>query len=150
MSKTSMYDIFETDQNLESDGVWFDYGSFRVKCAAAGQGNSEYVKYAEKKLKPIRRALDAGTVNDARARNIMIDIYSKTVIKEWEVKESDEENAAWKPGIHSKDGSILEVTRENVESALRALPRLFTDLQEQCGLMSNYQTEDLEEDSGNS
>ena len=40
----NMYEAFETDGALETAGVWFDYGSFRILCAHAGNGNKKYLK----------------------------------------------------------------------------------------------------------
>lgn len=145
----SMYDLFQTDESMEAEGVWLDYGPFRIKVAAAGQGNNAYVKYAEKKLKPVRRALDAGALGNKRANILMADIYAKTIVKGWEVKD-DKPDAEWESGIHDKDGNTIEFSQENVEKTLIALPRLFTDVQEQAGAMSNFQQEGLDEDSGNS
>ena len=73
-----MYDVFETDTDLETNGVWIDYGEFRVRIASAGSGNKNYMKYAEKKLKPVRKAMEAGALNEGRSQAIMADIFTKT------------------------------------------------------------------------
>lgn len=146
MAKRNMYDLFRTDENMEVEGIWLDYGEFRIKVAAAGQGNSAYVKYAEKKLKPVRRALETGAMSNERAQALMADIYAVTIVKSWQVKDEDDK---WKDGMHDEEGNVIPMTKESVTSAFTALPRLFMDVQEGAQSMSNFQAENLEEDSGN-
>lgn len=140
-----MYDIFETDEDLENAGIWLDYGDFRVKIASAGQGNKKYVKYAEKALKPIRRAMQAGAVSNERSMAIMSDIYAKTIVLYWQVKGDN----GWKPGIEGRDGEVLPFNKEEVAKVFEALPNLFIDVQEQANAISNFRKAEIEEDSGN-
>ena len=141
-----MYDVFETDEDLETSGIWLDYGDFRVKIASAGQGNKKYVKYAEKALKPVRKAMQAGALSNERSIAIMSDIYAKTIVLDWEVADEDKK---LKKGIESREGEILPVNYENVRDAFMALPNLFIDIQEQAASISNFRKAELEEDSGN-
>lgn len=141
-----MYDTFETDPEREQEGVYLDYGDFRVRIAHAGQGNSKYVRYAEKKLKPVRRAMEAGALGNERSMAIMIDIYSKTIVLDWQVRDAEGD---WKSGIEAKDGKILPFNEETVQNTLRALPNLFTDIQQQASSIANFRKAELEEDSGN-
>lgn len=140
-----MYDIFETDEDLETTGIWLDYGDFRLKVASAGQGNKKYVRYAEKALKPIRRAMQAGAVSNERSLAIMSDIFAKTIVLDWQVKVND----AWKSGIEGRDGDILPFNYDNVIATFSALPNLFMDIQEQAQSIANFRKAELEDDSGN-
>lgn len=141
-----MYDVFETDQKLEANGIWLDYGDFRILIAAAGQGNKKYVQYAEKKLKPVRRAIESGALSNERSQAIMADIYAKTVVLSWETQEG----AKMKSGIETPDGKIQPFSTELVMSTFKSLPRLFMDVQEQAASLSNFRKEDIEEDTKNS
>lgn len=140
-----MYDTFETDATMEQEGVFLDYGDFRIRIAHAGQGNSKYVKYAEKKLKPVRKAMEAGALGNERSMTIMIDIYAESIILDWQVRDGE----GWKTGIESRDGSVMQFTRDNVESTLRALPNLFLDIQQQAQSIANFRKADLESEAGN-
>lgn len=142
-----MYDTFETDGNLEQNGVWLDYGDFRMLIASAGQGNKNYVRYAEKKLKPVRRAMEAGALSNERSMALMADIYSKTIVLDWQVRNAVGE---WEQGIEDKDGNIIAFNQENVEDAFRNLPRLFMDVQEQAQSLSNFRRAELEDETKNS
>jgi len=141
-----MYDVFETDEDLETSGIWLDYGDFRVRIASAGQGNKKYVKYAEKALKPVRKAMQAGALSNERSIAIMSDIYAKTIVLDWEVIEAGKP----KKGIEQRDGKIGPFNYENVRQAFIDLPNLFIDIQEQANSIANFRKAELEEDSGNS
>lgn len=143
----SMYDTFETDDNLEKNGVWLDYGDFRVKIASAGQGNKSYVRYAEKKLKPVRRAMEAGSLSNERSVSIMSDIYAKTIVLDWQVRN---ENDEWTTGIEDREGNIIDFNQANVEEVFQNLPRLFMDIQEQAQSLSNFRRAELEGETKNS
>ena len=143
-----MYDVFETDEDLETAGIWLDYGDFRIRIASAGQGNKKYVKYAEKALKPVRKAMQAGALSNERSISIMSDIYAKTIVLDWEVTDPENSDEMIK-GIESRDGSILPVNPENIAATFKALPNLFIDIQEQASSIANFRKAELEEDSGN-
>lgn len=140
-----MYDIFETDEDLETTGVWIDYGDFRVKIASASQGNKKYVKYAETALKPVRRAMQAGALSNERSLSIMSDIYAKTIVLDWQVKTDD----GWKTGIEGRDGEILPFNQEELKKVFVALPNLFVDIQEQANSIANFRKAELEEEGKN-
>lgn len=140
-----MYDIFQTDEDLEVSGIWIDYGDFRVKIASAGQGNKKYVRYAEKALKPVRRAMQAGALSNERSLSIMSDIFAKTIVIDWQVKVEGN----WKTGIEGPDGEIIPFNYDNVKKVFEDLPNLFIDIQEQANSIANFRKIELEEDSGN-
>ena len=142
-----MYDTFKTDPTREQEGVWLDYGDFRIRVAHAGQGNKRYVAYAEKALRPVRQAMNAGALSNERSMNIMADIYAKTIIIDWQVLQADK---TWKTGIEAEDGSILPFNNENVELTLKALPNLFSDIQAQASSIANFRASEIEEDAKNS
>lgn len=140
-----LYELFETDPNLENDGIWVDYGEFRVKVAYAGAQNKNFSKYAEAKLKPYRRAMDAGTLSPDLSRSLMVDIYSHAVIRGWETKVGD----VFVDGIESKTGDIIPFNVKNVLETLTALPALFLDIQEMAGKIANFRAAELADEAGN-
>lgn len=142
-----MYDTFKTDPTREQEGVWLDYGDFRIRVAHAGQGNKRYVAYAEKALRPVRQAMNAGALSNERSMNIMADIYAKTIIIDWQVLQEDK---TWKTGIEAEDGSILPFNNESVELTLKALPNLFSDIQTQASSIANFRAAEIEDEAKNS
>jgi hypothetical protein len=141
-----MYQQYETNPVLEQEGVWADYGSFRIKVAHSGGANKKYSSAMELKTRPYRKAIQAGSFSEDRALPILIEVYADTIIKGWEIQSSTGE---WIKGIHSKTGEVLPVTKENIVYALTALPKLFEDIQEMSKSITAYREEILEEDSKN-
>ncbi len=147
----SMYDTFETSADLERDGVWIDYGDFRVKIAHAGGSNKKYLNLAEAKLKPLRRAIEAGSIDRARSDKIMMEIYAKTIILGWQSQGKDDDGKdTWLDGIEGRDGELMEINEANITATFIALPKLFQDLQEMSSGIANFRTAELEDDSKNS
>jgi hypothetical protein len=146
----SMYKTFQTDPELESKGIWIDYGDFKVLLGSASSSNRKYTSYAEKALKPVRKALQADALSPERIQKIMADVYANTLILSWmtNVKNAEGETTEVH-GIESPNGEILPFNYENIMSTLIALPHLFIDLQEQANLISNFRKAELEKESGN-
>lgn len=146
-----MYSQFETDENLETSGIWIDYGEFRVKIARAGGSNKKYLSITEAKTKPLRRAIQAGTLSEERSRALLYEIYAKAVILSWEVAEGKDKDGGnkWKSGIHKKGGGILEFNQENVIQTFENLPALFLDIQSAAESISLFRREEMVEDSKN-
>lgn len=143
----SMYESFETDPVLENDGIWLNYGDFRVKIASVSQGNKAYVKEAERKFKPLRKAIQHDMVSNQRSQVLLIELYAETIVKAWEVKNSKDE---WVSGIEGKNGDVLPFSKTNVIQTLQSLPALFLDIQEQASMTANYRKAELEEEAKNS
>lgn len=141
-----LYDTFETDSNLEVEGVILDYGDFRIRVAHSGGANKKFIALMETKLKPLRRGLETGAVSNDRAAAIMMEIFAKTIVKSWETMVDGE----YKVGIEDRDGNLLPFNEENVLQTFRNLPKLFQDVQEQAGSIANFRVADLEEEGKNS
>lgn len=150
----SMYSQFKTDPDLEKNGVWVDYGDFRVLLARAGGANKKYVKYAEEKSKPFRRAIQAGVMPEERSREMLFDIYAKTIVLSWEVNTgeitADTGEPIYEKGIHLPDGTVGEPSYDNIMRAFRLLPDLFFDLQKMADQLALFRKEELEEEAKNS
>lgn len=148
-----LYDAFETDPDLEKNGIYIDYGDFRVRIAFAGATNKKYSNYSEKQFKPLRHAINAGTIDNERSLNILQDIFAQTIVLDWDTKVGEEEDGSpiWKQGIEPKTGGdLLPFNKENVKKTFHNLPALFLDIKAQAESISNFRQKEMEADSGNS
>ena len=143
---TGMYKQFATDKKLEKEGIVLDYGQFRVTVARAGRANSKFVRTHEMLTKPVRRLIEQDILPVEREREINRQLYAKSVILNWEVKDDKDK---WKQGIEAPDGSVLPYTEENVINTFAALPDLFTDIQIQASKMQLFRAADQEADAKN-
>lgn len=139
----SLYKLFKTDQNLETDGIFIEYGTnsegkpIRVKIARAGGSNKAFSKALEKATRPYRKAIQSGLLDNGTADRLYKDVFADTVILGWE-------------NVEGPDGKPLPFNRENVLKLFEDLPDLFTDLREQASNVALFREEVLEEDLGNS
>jgi hypothetical protein len=147
-----LYNQFETDSSVEKEGVWADYGDFRIKVRHAGGANRSYSTLLEATMKPYRRAIEQGSFPEERSKQLLMQIYSKSIVSDWETSQGDDEitgNTIWVSGIEAKDGSLLPVTPENIEQTFKNLPNLFLDIVQMASSAAAYRIIDLEADAKN-
>lgn len=146
-----MYDNFSTDKQLEVEGVWTNYGDFRVKIAHTGGANKQYLTQGEMRMKPYRRAIDSGNFPRERMESLLFELYADTIIKDWETNVGEPGEEKWERGIENPDGGeLLPVNRDNILLTLRNLPALFYDIKEVADSIAAYRQMDLRAESGNS
>lgn len=139
----SLYNLFKTDENLEKDGIWIEYGEAsngeptRIKIARAGGQNTAFTKALDKATKPYRKAIQTGMLDDKTADRIYKDVFADKVVLDW-------------MNVEGPDGKMMDFTKENVMKLFTDLPDLFADLREQAGNVSLFRAEVREADLGNS
>jgi len=142
----SMYQQFKTNEADEKNGVWIDYGEFRVRIARAGGANKDFQKALERLARPFRRAIATDSLPAEKAEEMLRAAYAKAVIRAWETKVDGE----FMPGIESPEGGdLLEPNEENILATLQALPDLYADLKDQAGSWALFKSALREEASGN-
>lgn len=135
----SLYKHYRTDAKLEIEGRWFDIkpanddGSipgFLLK--RRGSRNAEFMKANERIVRNHKMELDNGTMDSAEARSIIVETFVDAVLKDWR-------NIPNEYG-----GGEQEFNRANALKLFTDLPDLFDKLNEQAGLMINYQDKLIE------
>ncbi|MGD9210528.1 MAG: hypothetical protein PVI90_07120 [Desulfobacteraceae bacterium] len=144
---------FATDKNLETKGIWVDYGDVRIRIARAGGANKKYTKRLDQLTKPVRRAIQIGSLQEERSQIILRTVFAETVVLDWQVKIGED----WKKGIDPEDAGVkadgdklLPVNFENIVKVFTMLPDLFFDLQQQAQNGMLFQEEINEEAAKNS
>lgn len=131
------YTMFRTDPKAEVvEGITVDYGSFKIRLIRAGGANAKFKRIMAEKLRPYRKQLEMGTMEEETAQGILCEAYADAVVVGWE-------------GVTDEHGKALPFNRGNVLKILKDLPDLFKDLQEQASLLSNFKAENLEEEAKN-
>lgn len=143
---SSMYGTYKTDEQTEREGVYVNYGPFRVLLARAGGANKRFTKVLEAKARPYRRAIETETMDTDRALEIQREAFLETCVLGWDVKVGTE----WVPGIEAPDGTVLPFNKENLAIAMRDLPDLLTDIMAQASKASLYRRAEKEAAAGNS
>lgn len=131
--KTNLDSLFKNDSKLEEAGIWLSLSEntgFLVR--RFGGYNSPKVKAAlAKHYKPYARLVDAGTMDPAKEREIMVKVFVESCIVNWK-------------GIEI-DGKEVQFSQELCVKFLTELPELSDTLVNYASDSKNYR-----EDLGNS
>ncbi len=127
----NMYSAFGTSQDLEVNGVTLDFGVCKFKVRRSGGGNRAFQVSLSSKLRPHRRAVEAGTMDESVAQRIYMDVFFETVVISWE-------------NVTDRNGSVLPYNRENFTRVMTDLPDLWEALRRECDNMRNFQMEQAE------
>ncbi|MFX4220699.1 MAG: hypothetical protein ACMVO3_06715 [Thalassobaculum sp.] len=125
---------FKTDTALEDEGVWTTIDAASdAEIRIARIGNRRYRETMAKRLKPYRRALRAGTLDDSVTERLTAEVLAETVLLDWR-------------GL-TVDGAPLPYSRETARDLLLdPAYRDFRDLVvELAGELDLYRERDLED-----
>lgn len=134
---TSIYDLFETDEDKETEGFVHritDKISFTL--ARAGGANKRFQKVMEAKTRPYRRQIQDDSMDVDLANELMRETFAETVILGWE-------------GITDKDGKPIKFSPANALKLLNQMPDLFDELRDAASKQANFRAEQIADDVGN-
>ncbi len=124
------YELFQTDQKLESNGVTLDYGAFQITIARAGMGNRKYRGLLATSLNKHRHMIDNDLLDNSMHDTLMIGIYADAIILGW-------------ANVTGADGKALAFNRANAVKLMTDLPDLFADIREQAKNARNFRKSEL-------
>lgn len=137
----SLFEQYKTDENLEAEGVWFQYpqpdGSIaELRLARAGGGNTAYKREMTRLLRIHSRkgSLNVPIDQYPPALNQIIDAMAHHILKDWRTVV----NGKTKPSIKDLDGKWLPYNQDNAKALLR-MTDMRLDIQVKAGDFSNYQ-----------
>lgn len=147
----SAFEIFASNPKSEADGVWNDFGDFKIRIARAGGANKRFVRVMEAKTKPYLRAIKTETLDPDIANRIFMECYAQCVITGWECNTAKQgEEAKWEPVVEVEPGIYEAFSDAAVLKALVALPNLFEDIKNQAGGFASFKDEVRAVNAGNS
>jgi hypothetical protein len=133
-----IYDNFKTDPEAEVKGIVLDFGDYWVRIARAGGANTAFIKAFEAALKPVRRAMELGTLSEAKAQEIGFGTFADHIVLDWGGE-----------GMVDENGNPLERTRENVIKLFYDLPDFFLEIKKHAEDRANFRRKAREEESKN-
>ena len=132
----SIYDLFETEESLELNGVWFDYSFGSFKLAYVGGANQSFQRAYSERMKPYIEAEARGMLDDKIRRKIQIECYVDHVLRDW--KE-----------VIGRDNSTLVYSKPNAIKLFNDLPQLFGMIRSAATNFANYRRIYADQVAGN-
>lgn len=133
--------LFRPSEELERQGVWLDYGDFRIRITRAGSTNAKLKRVMEQKMRPHRRAQATDTLSEKIATRIMCEAWAEAVILGWD--------SPLGAGVIPYKGKPYSFSVDNARALMEDLPELFSDIRDQSTTLGLF-LEDVEaEDAGN-
>lgn len=124
-----LYKAFQTDKDIEKQGIVIEYPGVRIKTARAGGANANFAKVLDRLTKPYKRAIATESLDPETSAKIMREAYAQAVVMDWETQLED---GSWINKVMASDGELVEVSIDNIVKVFEDLPDLFRDLQEQA------------------
>ena len=136
MSKFNLKGLesYQTDASVEAeDGIWLVFPNNRkIHVLRAGGSNTKFLRVLNKAIKPVRRAMDRGTLDPAKSDEIMIEVYLDAVILGWS-------------GFLDEAGNEIPYSKDEARELFTMLPELFREVQNLSSDMAMFQDEEAEE-----
>lgn len=135
----SIYDIYKTDAAKERDqGIEMELpGGAKIWLRRAGGANTKFDSVMDAVMKPYRRQIQQGILDEGKAAELEATVYARAVVIDW-------------AGVTDEDGNLLDCTEENIVKVFTDLPDLFLDVKQQASSMANFRRAQQEEDAKNS
>lgn len=140
---SGLYESYETDPQLEVDGVHLEIGLSKTKKVVtirvrrAGGANQQFAKVFEQKSKPYRRLMEIpGALDPAVQERVMREVYAESVVVGWE-------------NVEDRNGSELPYNKANVLQLFTDLPDLFRRIVKETQDMDLFRREVVAAEAGN-
>jgi len=138
----SIFKQFATDRTKEIEGVEVSYGfnddgtEIKFFIPRMSKSNKAYSKALEEATRPYRRQFELGTMDEKKAEDIFMEVFSGTILKGWQ-------------NVYDADGKPIEFSRFKAVDLFKALPDLYQDLQEKANSAALFREEMLEDEAKN-
>lgn len=138
------YEVFETDPELEKNGIVIDYGDYYWIIARAGGANKRWEREIERVTRPLRRAIQTDTLEPEVGKEKLREAFVVACVIGWGSKKHG------KGVMLGKGGAPLEFNKENVTRVLTELDWQFQDLRESANKAALYRKVLEDHDAKNS
>jgi hypothetical protein len=133
--------LFKTSRKAEEEGLWLDYGDFRIRILRAGPNNERFKQEFERRMRPHRRAIQNDALPAKVAEAITREVWARTIIVGWDSPLGD--------GLIPYGGKAFQFSPENAIQLFTDLPDLFADVRDQSMKFGLFVADAVETDAGN-
>lgn len=142
MATSPLYRTFETDKNVEQNGLVLEFmpnskgEMMSMRIRRAGGSNTTFAKVLEHKMRPVKRQSDAGMLPNEQQEAILREVYAEAVVIGMD-------------NFEDRDCNPLPFNKANVIKVFTDLPDLFRDVVEQSQKAALFRQEVRESEAGN-
>jgi len=133
--------LFKTSSKLEQEGIWLDYGDFRIKITRAGATNKRFKKLMEDRMKPHRRAMANDTMSNDLAERLTRDVWAECIVLGWD--------SPLGSNVMPYKGAAFQFSVDACKTLFTDLPDLYIDVRDQSMKLGLFLDGDEELDTGN-
>ena len=153
------YEIYDTNEDYEVDGIWFVDPTQRYKLARAGGRNKSFGNIHEAITKPFKRAIQTKTLPKDMDLELSHELYAKAVVKNWSVASMVQDpkgkwvaekdangKTIWIDGkmFDPETFAVIDATVENIIRAYKIKPELYSYHVQMSNEVQNFKDEDAE------
>ncbi len=138
------FDHFETQEDLEVNGKWANFGSYKVLIARTGGKNTSYSKTLNDELKKLGKAT-ADMLTGEELEELLFISFVKACIKDHQIKQEDD---SWKSGIYIKEDNKVKVVSfnsKNMALCFKQLPDYYEQVEKIAKNFATFKAEVEEE-----
>lgn len=121
----NLYELYETDTELETKGVALQFGDAKFFVKRAGGSNEVFDKVFEAKTRSMSNRLQLQALSEAQSNRMMQEIYFEAVMLGWE-------------GVTDRKGQPLEYNRENFLRVMTDLPVVWKAIRTEAANHENF------------
>lgn len=122
---SSLYELFETDSNLEKKGIGLRFGSAVFYCKRAGGANDDFDRVFEEKTRNMTSRLQMAAMSNEQSSQLLREVYAEAVIIGWE-------------GVNDRAGNPMEYNKKNFVQLMTDLPTLWTAIRTEAANHENF------------
>lgn len=138
--KRNLYALFETDKELEANGIDLKFGDSTFRCKRAGGSNRKFETAFNEKTRAFQTKMQLASLSEEQSDKLLMEVYFEAVVLGWE-------------DVTDREGNNLEFTLENFQKVMTDLPEVWRNLRSAAANVDNFlvqQTKEAAEQMGNS
>lgn len=134
MSSSGLHKNYGTDERKEVQGVRFSMGQNEDKSeivfilSRASKTNKHYTQTLKRLAAPHQRAQELGTLSEEVAEDLMLDVFTQSLLKGWE-------------NVKDQFGNDLPFSPEAAKKLMLELPDVYAILSAECNKITLFRSE---------
>lgn len=124
-TKRNLYSLFETDKQLEQNGIVLQFGDSKFQCRRAGGSNRAFDTAFNEKMRAFQTKMQLASLSEEQSDKLLKEVYFESVVMGWE-------------DVTDRNGNDLEYTLENFMTIMTDLPDLWRSLRTACANMDSF------------